>query len=120
MLVLRVLCVRVRSAGVMERDRLDLARGTTLVVNSAVDHERCAGRGNPQSQVEPKDLAGFNHVRVVSPVRADVMKRLMIHLIPRSQRLRAALLASVVKRAKMRETPSESPSGRFHRIRACP
>ena len=119
-LVLRVLCVRVRSAGVMERDRLDLARGTTLVVNSAVDHERCAGRGNPQSQVEPKDLAGFNHVRVVSPVRADVMKRLMIHLIPRSQRLRAALLASVVKRAKMRETPSESPSGRFHRIRACP
>ena len=41
-LVLRVLCVRVRSAGVMERDRLNLARGTTLVVNSAVDHERCA------------------------------------------------------------------------------
>ena len=41
-LVLRVICVCVRSAGVMERDRLDLARGTTLVVNSAVDHERCA------------------------------------------------------------------------------
>ena len=41
-LVLRVLCVRVRSAGVMERDRLNLARGTTLVVNSDVDHERCA------------------------------------------------------------------------------
>ena len=42
-LVLRVLCVCVKSAGVMERDRLNLARGTTLVVNSAVvDHERCA------------------------------------------------------------------------------
>ena len=41
-LVIRVLCVRVRSAGVMERDRLDLARGTTLVVNLDVDHERCA------------------------------------------------------------------------------
>ena len=40
-LVLRVLCVHVRSAGVMERDRLNLARGTTLVVNSDVDHERC-------------------------------------------------------------------------------
>ena len=43
-LVLRVICVYVRGgAGVMERDRLNLARGTTLVVNSAVvDHERCA------------------------------------------------------------------------------
>ena len=42
-LVLRVLCVRVRSgAGVMERGRLNLARGTTLVVNLDVDHERCA------------------------------------------------------------------------------
>ena len=42
-LVLRVICVYVRGgAGVMERDRLNLARGTTLVVNLDVDHERCA------------------------------------------------------------------------------
>ena len=48
-LVLRVLCVHVRSgAGVMERDRLNLARGTTLVVNLDVDHERCADwEGSP-------------------------------------------------------------------------